>query len=168
MAVPGTENRAVEGKSGYGRISQPTYPTVCARNEQRKGGHRRASHRGTVKIQYHPHLVTREIGLTREQPRAAAEVIGRVGTAGPVTATSHSKPRERGGGTAVADTAASYHPAPRPFSNMIPRGRMVYQYTTAYAGSDQRGSGHCFARHRGKTSPPTHFDRKPETYPRTS
>ena len=51
MAVPGTENRAVEGKSGYGRISQPTHLTVCADNEQRKGGHRRANHRNTVQLQ---------------------------------------------------------------------------------------------------------------------
>ena len=32
------QNRAFEGKSGYGRISQPTYPTVCARKEHRKEG----------------------------------------------------------------------------------------------------------------------------------
>ena len=74
----------------------------------------------------------------------------------------HSTNRGGEGGTAVPDNAASYHPAPRPFSNMIPRGRNTYRYTTACAGSEQRGGGHCRAGHRGNTPPPTHFNRKPE------
>ena len=94
-------------------------------------------------------------------------MIGRVSTAVSDTAASCTQPREGGGGTAVPDTAASYHPPPRPFSNKIPRERHTYQYITTVEAASREGAGTTVPDIAARLHPgPTSIVNPRETYPR--